>query len=145
MLRPVTVIIRRELKLGTGEQVQAWAEESSARPPSAATRAERKPSTSVEHGGATTVGRDSTTTPSHLVGTAGVSAVARCRWRTASAAAAPLDRVTQEAGRPHDPAPGRDGPGLGARKPDMTLPQSPIQKGRERRAALTSAPRSDAG
>jgi hypothetical protein len=69
-------------------------------PSSAATRAERKPSTSVEHGGATTVGRDSTTTPSHLVGTAGVSAVARCRRRSAFAAAAGLDRVSTGSGAP---------------------------------------------
>jgi len=134
MLRPVPVIIRRALKLGTGEQVQARAEESSGLPLSAATRVEGKPSTSVEYGLATAAGRAGATTSAHPWWEPPASLPSsRRRWRSASAAAAPLDRVTQEAGRPHDPTPGRDGPGWGAPRPDMVLPQSPIQKGDGRR------------
>ena len=34
----------------------------------------------------------------------------------------------QEAGRPHDPTPDRDDPGLGGPEPDMVLPQSPMTR-----------------
>jgi hypothetical protein len=125
-LRPISVIIRRALNLGTGEQVQAWAEESSALP-----LARRRESRGNHRPPSSMAGEDRRQGQRHhrhpsLVGTTSVSAVVPAPPAECIAATARLDRVSAGRERPDDPTPGRDGPGLGEPVPDMVLSQSPI-------------------